>query len=371
MIEVSWSQVFAWRMRRQSLVPRTSNAVVDVVRRCAGIQAQVHSRAVLAVAQRRRAPRPAEVDRALWDDRSIVKTWAMRGTLHLIAADDLPAVVSVMRTLDPWSRPSWERYFGITATEVERVRDAIGEVLEGRVLTREELGVEVASRVRSSHVRELLRSGWGMLLKPAAYAGLLIQGSPSGRNVTYTRPDTWLGSWPEPDPVAGGAALVRWYLHAHGPARIQDVSGWWARQSPGKVRPWFEALGDELVEVDVEGRRSSMLDADVDALRRSKPTAEVRLLPGFDQYVLAVARDVEALVPADRRKEVFQTAGWVSPVIVRGGSVVGTWSVDAGKVALDTWARLPRTEVAAEVERVERLLSRIGPTVDVEEEAGE
>jgi Winged helix DNA-binding domain len=354
-IEVTWPQVLAWRMRRQSLVPRADDAVADIVRRCAGIQAQVHSAAVLAVAQRRRSPKPGEVDRALWDERSIVKTWAMRGTLHLIAADELPTVVAVMRTLDPWSRPSWEKYFGVTRDEVERIRDTIGEVLEGRVLTREELGGEVSERLRSKRVAELLRSGWGMLLKPAAYAGLLIQGPPTGRNVTYTRPDGWLGTWSEPHPIEAGAALLRSYLHAHGPARMQDVAAWWARQSPGRVRPWFDALSDELAEVDVEGRPSWMLASDVPSLRRQRPNDEVRLLPAFDQYVIAAARDIDALVPPSRRKDVSRTAGWISPTIVRGGAVVGTWFPSSdGSIDLRRWDR--RTKVPDdEVRRVQRL----------------
>ena len=368
MLEVTWPQVLAWRMKRQSLVPRTSDPVPEIVRRCAGIQAQVHSAAVLAVAQRQRTPKPDEVDRALWDERSIVKTWAMRGTLHLIAADELPAVVGTMRTLNPWSRPSWERYFGITAGEVARVRGVIGEVLEDRVLTREELGAEVARRVRSEHVRELLRSGWGMLLKPAAYAGLLIQGPPRGARVTYTRPDTWLGSWSEPDAVEAGAALVRSYLHAHGPARMGDVAAWWARQTAGKVKTWFAALGDELVEVDVEGRSSFLLRSDLDDLRRQRPNADLRLLPAFDQYVIASARDVEALVPARRRKEVFRTAGWISPTIVRGGAVVGTWFPKDGRLDIRRWNRSP-DPLEGEIRRVTALSVRSSDLPDDETEA--
>jgi hypothetical protein len=361
--------VFAWRLKRQSLVPRTSDPVAEIVRRCAGIQAQVHSAAVLAVAQRRRSPKPGEVDRALWEDRSIVKTWAMRGTLHLVSADELATVVGVMRTLNPWSRPSWVKYFGITAAEVEKVRDTIGDVLEGRVLTRDELGAEVADRVRSRHVRELLRSGWGMLLKPAAYAGLLIQGPPKGARVTYTAPRTWLGSWSDPDAIEAGAALVRSYLHAHGPARMSDVSAWWGRQSPGKVKPWFDALRErgELVEVDVEGRRSWLLASDLDALRHQKSTAEVRLLPSFDQYVIAAARDIESLVPAARRKDVFRTAGWISPTIVRGGAVVGTWSASDGGIDLRTWTRTTESS-DDEVSRVAKVSSRLGHD-GVEDEA--
>jgi Winged helix DNA-binding domain len=81
--------------------------------------------------------------------------------------------------------------------------------------------------------------------------------------VTYTRPDIWLGAWSEPDPIEAGAALVRLYLRPHGPTRIEDLSNWWARQPPSKIRKWFEPLGDELVEVDVEGRKRLLLKSDV------------------------------------------------------------------------------------------------------------
>jgi hypothetical protein len=134
----------------------------------------VQSAAVLAVAARRPTPRAGEVDRALWRDRTVVKTWAMRGTLHLLAAEDLPAVVGTMSSLHPWTAPSYQKYFGVTAREVEWVRDAIGEILADRVLTREELGTGVSKRIRSRAVSARLGSGWGELLKPAAFTGLLV-----------------------------------------------------------------------------------------------------------------------------------------------------------------------------------------------------
>jgi hypothetical protein len=344
-------------MARQSLAPRSPDAVAQVVRRSAGIQAQVQSAAVLAVAQRRAAPRRGEVDRALWRDRTIVKTWAMRGTLHLLAADELPSIVATMSTLRTWAQPAYQRYFGVTASEIERVRDAIGEILADRVLTREELGAEVSKRVRSKGVNARLGSGWGELLKPAAFAGALIQGPPQGGRVTYTRPDTWLKAWkPPPDPVEGGAALVRSYLHAHGPATMKDVASWWARQPVGKVKSWFARLGDEVVEVDVDGQPHVMLAADVDSLRRQRPNRDVRLLPAFDQYVLAAARDIEHLVPADRRPDVFRKInGWIAPTVVLGGRVVGTWSIEKGDIVPDLWEKGPTTRLKEELERVRQV----------------
>jgi winged helix DNA-binding protein len=211
--------------------------------------------------------------------------------------------------------------------------------------------------VRSEGVGERLGSGWGEMLKPAAFAGLLIQGPSRDGRVTYTRPDTWLRSWsPPPDPVEGGVAVLRSYLRAHGPATMKDVAYWWARQAPGKVRPWFDELGDELAEVDVDGRPHLMLAEDVASLRRQPENRDVRLLPAFDQYVLAAARDIEHLVPAAHRGDVFRRInGWIAPTVVAGGRVVGTWSLEKDGVALDLWSKVPKGPLNREIERVERL----------------
>jgi hypothetical protein len=203
-------------------------------------------------------------------------------------------------------------------------------------------------------VNARLGSGWGEFLKPAAFAGALIQGPPQGGRVTYTRPDTWLKAWTSPpDPVEGGAALVRSYLHAHGPATMKDVAYWWARQGVAKVKPWFARLGDEVVEVDVDGEPHLMLAADVDSLRRQRPNRDVRLLPAFDQYVLAAARDIEHLVPADHRPDVFRKInGWIAPTVVLGGRVVGTWSSEKGAIVPNLWERVPKARLKEELERV-------------------
>jgi hypothetical protein len=122
------------------------------------------------------------------------------------------------------------------------------------------------------------------------------------------------------------------------------------------VRTWFDAISDELVEVDVEGRPCFLLRSDLPALERQEPNAEVRLLPAFDQYVLATARDIDALVHPGHRHEVFRTInGWIAPTVVHGGRVVGTWSQDQGEPVFDVWSRLTRAALAAEAARLARM----------------
>jgi len=107
-VKVSWSDVLAWRMRRQYLVPRTQRTASEIVGRLGGVQAQVWSAAALAVALRQSVPDKDAVDRS-FSEASLMKTWAMRGTLHLLRPDDAPAYLALVETTRVWLKPSWPR----------------------------------------------------------------------------------------------------------------------------------------------------------------------------------------------------------------------------------------------------------------------
>jgi hypothetical protein len=348
---LTWDQVFTFRLARQHLEPRTSKSAVEIVRRLCGVQAQVASAAEFGVATRRRSG-AASISRAI-EGRSLVKTWAMRGTLHVLPSDEAPAYLATMAGLTPWRSKAWERYHGVSATDVESVRDALGEVLGAEPLTREELVASLAGHLRSRAARDRLSSGWGELLKPAAWAGTLLQGPPRGSSVTFVRADAWVDGWSAPDRDEAGASVLRSYLAAFGPATAQDVADWWARQPASKVRPWFERLGDEVAPVDVEGTASWALARDVSTLERAEPSDAVRLLGNFDQYVLAPGRGSAAFVPADHKAQVSRAAGWISKVVLLGGRVAGVWEVsDSGEHEFDLWAHVPGAALDAELARL-------------------
>ena len=96
--------------------------------------------------------------------------------------------------------------------------------------------------------------------------------------------------------------------------------------SPAEAGRWIAALGDEVAEVDVEGRSGWMLAADVTAAARTEPAGVVRLLGGFDQYVVAAPRDAEAVLPAAFRERVYRPQGWLSPVLLVDGRIAGVWT---------------------------------------------
>src|SRR5437762_4158184 len=181
-------------MRRQLLDPVGDGTAADVVRRLCGVQAQVASTAELAVRVRRTTSRPGDVARALAQGR-LIKTWAMRGTLHLLTPEDAGAFLSLIAAGRSWDRPSWQRWFGITPKQLDALREVVREALGGKALTRGELIEAVIARRGYGHLGDALRSGWGTLLKPYAWQGDLCFGPSQGTRVTFTTPKIASSRW--------------------------------------------------------------------------------------------------------------------------------------------------------------------------------
>ena len=350
-------------MERQLLDPVGRVPVAAVVRRLCGVQAQVASSAELAVRVRREKSQPGEVSRALSEGR-LIKTWAMRGTLHLLTPEDAGGFLSLMASGRSWERPSWQSYFGVTPKQLDALREVVRETLDGKVLTREELIAAVIARRGYGHLGEALRSGWGTLLKPYAWQGDLCFGPSRGNRATFMRPEDASSRWvrlPEPDDAA--AMVIAAYLRAYGPATIENFRNWLSRGriSVRQLRTWFSTLGDRLGEVEVDGERRYVLAADLEDLAAAKPTRAVRLLPGFDQYVLGPGTEDGHVIPAARRRAVSMQSGWIAPVVVAGGVVSGTWSRDGDQVRV-AWfketGRPPQTALEAETARLSTILGR-------------
>ncbi len=362
-VKVTWQQALAWRMQRQLLDPVGKLSVAGVVRRLCGVQTQVASSAELAVRVRREASRSGEVSRALSEGR-LIKTWAMRGALHLITPEEGGAFLSLIAAGRPWERPSWERYFGLNPERLEVLRRAVREVLDGTLLTREELVAAVIKRRGLGHVGEALRSGWGTVLKPLAWQGDLCFGPSRGNRVTFMLPEAASSRWAGlPDPEEAAPVAIVAYFRAYGPATIDNFHNWLSRGriSRRQLRKWFSVLGDRLAEVEVDGERAYVVADDLDDLASARPTTAVRLLPGFDQYLLGLGTEDGHVVPAARRAAVSRQSGWISPVVVARGVVCGTWAVDGDRARI-AWfreaGRPPRNALEAEVARLSSILDR-------------
>jgi hypothetical protein len=361
--KVTWSQALAWRMRRHFLDPVGDQPVAAVVRRLCGVQSQVASYAELCVRVRRKNSKAGDVARALNEGR-VIKTWAMRGTLHLLTPEDAGVFLSLIAAGRSWERPGWQSYFGVTPKQLDDLRAVVRDALDGKALTRGELIEAVIARRGYGHLGDALRSGWGTLLKPYAWQGDLCFGPSQGNRVTFTTPTTASSRWAGvPDPDDAASVAIASYLRAYGPANADAFGHWIGSGRIGKrrVRTWFNALGSRLAEVDLGGERAYVLAEDLDDLRSTKPTRTLRLLPGFDQFVLGPGTGDGHVVPAHRRRSVSKQSGWIAPVVLAGGVVRGTWGLVGDRVVVEWFKEagaIQRSALSAEVERLSEIFAR-------------
>ncbi|HEV2824418.1 MAG TPA: winged helix DNA-binding domain-containing protein, partial [Actinomycetota bacterium] len=349
-----------------------AKAMLEVVAGIAGLHAQVMSSAELTLEARVEGLEPGAVRRALWEERSLVKTWAMRGTLHLLPAAEFPMWQAARSTRRWWETGSWQRGFGVTLDELERLNDAVAQALDGQLLTREELADRVGKLTRSKELGGKLRESWGALLKPAAALGLICFAPSQGQQVRFTRPDTWLGGWTSHDPAEAMDQVTRRFLAASGPVTREDFARWWGIPSPAQGRKLLERLGEEVARVEVEGAAAYALAADLPGLTAAgaggSPT--VRLLPAFDQYVVTATLHAERLMPGPFKARVYRPQGWLSPVLLVGGRMEGVWTQEVKgrrvQVTIEPFAGpLPaRVRRAAEAE-AERLAGVAGGQLEL------
>lgn len=357
---VNWRQVHAWRLSQHGLSPRLpSGDIIEVVRRTAGIQSQVISAAELALITRMQGLSVQDIRSALWQDHTLVKTWAMRGTLHLLSTSELPLYVAAR----DWQHTArWSKYFaefGLSPAQQEAFLSAIPHVLEQGPMTRQQLADAVARHTSSAGVRDLiLSSSWGTPLKPSAYRGDLCFGPGQGQSATFMNPRGWVKEWQPIGPEQALQEMARRYLRSYGPATADDFAFWWGCTKTS-AKKLFQSIEDELQEVEVEGWRAFVLRATFPLMQSVEPVEQIHLLPLFDAYTIGVPRDCEPLLAQAHKRQVFNLQGWTFAVVLVNGSIQGIWhhkirrSQTVVKVNLFcSLTALIQKGIAAEVERL-------------------
>lgn len=323
-VELSWDQVLAFRLERQFLSDRTPAAdVFEVLRKVCGVRAQLPTTADLTLWARFDGLERDLVTEGLESSRTLVKTW-IRNRLHVIPADDLPFYVAALHPRPEGPGDGWLRLRGVTRQQYEAIIAAVPRVLDERPCTRQQLADRVAG-LAGDDLRDAVLFSWGGVLKQSARFGHLCFGPPQGREVTFVRPDLWLGRSLETDPDEAGRELVRRYFAAYGPASAVDFGHW--IEEPARARALVRAAASEIAPVDIEGRRALALRSDLDALTGADSPTGLRLLPAFDQYVTG-CQPREAFVPPEARQRVFGQQGWVAPVVLIDGQVAGVWQYE-------------------------------------------
>jgi hypothetical protein len=308
-------------MKAQHLEPRAElEDWIEVVRDVGGINAQLPSAMEMSLRARVNGLIYADLEAARIDQRSVVRTWCMRSTLHLLAADDLEWMLS---TLDPTHlRSGWRWLDQRAGLDRERaglmVETAVAILKAAGPLPRRALMQRVSDRLGF----DALPAAAGAVMT----GGLLGQigfGPDRGTEPTYAALETWLGH-----PVTASFRpehdrLARRYLHGYGPASPTDLAAWWG-MGLSPARTAVEAVGSDLAEWRWEGQPVWSLREDVYQRELVTPAVPVvRLIPAFDTYLLGY-RNREAAVAKADQGQVFH-GGQVVPVVLVDGCAAGTW----------------------------------------------
>jgi hypothetical protein len=323
-------EVLRWRIERHFLGTGRATGPVELARRLSGIHAQVASSAQAAAALR--SKREPDLDKALYADRTLVRTWAARGTLHLLPAEDLPFWVAAMSTRTRETTGSWLKYHGVTAEQMRDIIAAMPDVLGGTPMTREELADGIIAATKHEDLREPLTQGFGAILKPLAFRGLLCSGPPRGRNVTFVAPREWLGPFELPPTDDAIDALALAYLGAYGPADAAEFARWFDLK-PALAKKSFARLEPQLTPVPDFGFRPADLPA------TGSPDT-VHLLPAFDPYVVASTRQLDR-VSTGPKAAVSRPQGWISPTLVINGRIEGVWEPSPDGPRVSPFGKLP------------------------------
>ena len=326
---LTWSGVTSRRMARQALTePATGLGPAEVAGVLCGAHAQVFSAAEFSIGRRIAGATRADVRRAVWQDRTLVKTFGPRGTVHLLPAADLPMWTGALSAL-PSSVPAHPDPVRFTPEQAEEVIAAIGDALAGTELTVDELTEAIVDRTGAWAGEPTMAAfqgrwpRWRQLTSTAAHRGVLCFGPNRNRMVTYTNPHRWLPGFRPDDGDAALRRLVGRYLYAYGPATPQHFARWLSIP-PRRAVELFDELAGELEQVELDGAPAWTIAGDTGTPPQRH--RGLRLLPYFDAFVVA-GQPRERLYPGAAAARVLTPAGQAGnyPVLLLDGVVGGVW----------------------------------------------
>lgn len=327
---ISWPQACARRLDRLGLsAPLADPAPAAAAAAMCGAHAQVMTAAEWSIGLRISGRTRADVQDALWSQRSLVKTFGPRGTVHLLPGGDLPMWAGALAAV-PRPRGGLPESARLTARQADTVIEAIASALAGQAaLTVAELSESVIARA-GPWAGDLVVPGfggqwprWRQVLARAGQHGAVCFGPNRGRNVTYISLRDWLPGFSPASSQPALAELVRRYLHAYGPATPAQFARWLGAPA-GWAAALFDALAGQLEQVSFLGAAAWVAAGDT-AVPPSAPGG-IALLPYFDAYTVA-GQPRELLFPGPAGQRALSPTGQAGtfPVLLIDGVAGGVW----------------------------------------------
>lgn len=279
------------------------------------MQAQDYAGAKWSVGLRLPGSAESDVEQAI-ADKTIIRTWVVRGTLHFVAAADVRWMVALVAPRVIASNARRYRELELDARTLARSNAALAKALQGgKQLTRTALFAILEQQGISTQGQRGV-----FMLQRASLDGLICQGVMRSNDPTFMPLDDAFPKSKTLERDEALAELAKRYWASRGPATLQDFV-WWSGLLMTDARAGLEAVKAQFVQETLDGKtywRSRVKPT-------TKKTAPIAyLLPGFDEYLLGY-KDRTASLDEPRYKRLTPPNGMLPSTIVINGRVVGTW----------------------------------------------
>ncbi|MER7891292.1 winged helix DNA-binding domain-containing protein [Micromonospora sp. NPDC094482] len=349
-VQLTASEALALRMTSLLLRSHPTAApgtVAEVVEWFGALQAQDLASGLWSLGARLPALTQVDVQAAL-ERREALRTWPMRGTVHLVPPRDAGWMLALTGVRSLSAAATRRAQLGLSDADAERAVELLGSALTGggRLTRAQCLATLEAAGIGTSGQR-----GYHLLWY-ASVRGVTCLAPTVGTEQTFALLDEWAPEPHRPERDAALATLAHRYVRSHGPVTAREFAGW-TGLTLTDARRGLAAAGDALATVRVDEVEMLVDAALLDAPRA--PVDDLLTLPGFDEYLLGYKDRGLMLDPAHRDAVVPGGNGVFQATVVRDGRVVGTWKRSIGR---DRVTVVVRPLAPIDRPRVERALGR-------------
>ena len=294
----------------------TNNDPLSVARGLCALQGQDYPGALWAIAVRIPHAMEADITRA-FTNGEIVRSWPLRGTLHVCAAEDLHWMLSLTSARTIASTVQRQKNLELDAKQFALSHATMRQVLAGGVdLTRE----EILTALETAGLSVANGRGYHFLFR-AAVEGVICIGPDRGKEQSYVLLDEWIppNRQRKLSRDEALAEITFRYFSSHGPAAVKDLIGW-TGLTAGEIRQGLEFVKSRLESFTYEGIEYWMAPVSGPAEH-----SQALLLPGFDEYMLGYKNRDAALSPQFADRICPGGNGMFLATVVVDGQVQGTW----------------------------------------------
>ena len=358
---LSPEQLRWFRLYNSGLIkPFASNE--EAARSLFGVQAQILPAAALSLWNRTPALSHQRFESTLYQDRTLVKLWGQRGTLHLYDTNDWPLLFGALS-----GRPTWFERQAVSASAKRKYKAA----LEKAMVLLEEHGAITREGLRAQGLSNDFLSSWGGIFTDLVRRGLACHGPQEGGEGKLCARSHWSPdlAWAPPAAEAANVSIARRAIKTYGPISEKDFA-YWRGTSTKDAKRWFDLLRPELTQVELGADTPQWIfTEDLERLQIKAPDREawpIKVLYRFDPLLLA-HKDKAWVVPQKHYSKVWRPAGHIEGVILEHGVAVATWRYERTAKSLgfevSPFSRLSKAAKETFWEKAEALAAFFGLTL--------